>query len=173
MTTDSASVAEYETRVMRFKPEHGLVPPTTNDLRSFLYDWFAHFEHAAPTDFYLSHLDDGNMDVQFPGSDAISSHAGFIGWYENLLAQTLWNFHDIHAIQIKKTTPQEYLVTFVVNWYGEVKADSDQLAGWQSRSDSFLFHHFIRQTWTMKVGDGLVIRKLVAAAGDTPSPIAE
>jgi hypothetical protein len=173
MTTHTASVAEYETQVTRFKPEHGVVPPTTNDLRSFLYDWFAHFEHAAPTDFYLGHLDDGNMDVQFPGVDPINSHAGFIGWYENLLAQTLWNFHDIHAIQIKRTTLHEYLVTFVFNWYGEVKADSDQLAGWQSRSDSFLYQHFIRQTWTMSVGDRLVIRKLVGAAGDTPSPIAE
>jgi hypothetical protein len=173
MTTDTACVAEYETQVTRFKPEHGVVPPTTNDLRSFLYDWFAHFEHTAPTDFYLSHLDDGNMDVQFPGSEPIGSHAGFISWYENLLAQTLWNFHDIRAIQIKKSTPLEYLVTFLVNWYGEVKADSDQLVGWQSRSDSFLYHHFIRQTWTMSVGDRLVIRKLVAAAGETPSPIAE
>ena len=173
MTTHTASVLEYETQVTRFKPEHGLVPPTTNDLRSFLYDWFAHFEHAAPTDFYLGHLDDGNMDVQFPGVDPINSHAGFIAWYENLLAQTSWNFHDIHAIQIEETTPLEYLVTFVVDWYGEVNADSDQLAGWQSRSDSFLYHHVIRQTWTMSVNDRLVIRKLVAAAGDTPSPIAE
>ena len=173
MTTHTASVAEYETQVTRFKPEDGLVPATTNDLRSFLYNWFAHFEHAAPTDFYLSHLDDGNMDIQFPGSEPISSHAGFTGWYENMLAQTLWNFHDIHAIQIKKTAPLEYLLSFVVDLYGEVKADSDQLAGWQSRSDSFLYHHFIRQTWTMSVGERLVIRKLVAAAGETPSPIAE
>ena len=173
MTTDTASAAEYETQVVQFKPEDGLVPPTTNDLRSFLYDWFAHFEHAAPADFYLGHLDDGHMEVRFPGSEPITTHQGFIGWYENLLAQTLWNFHDIQAIQIKKTEPQEYLVTFVVDWYGEVKADSDQLAGWQSRSDSFLYHHFIRQTWTLSVGGGLVIRKLVAAAGDTPSPIAE
>ena len=173
MATDTASVAEYETQVTRFKPEHGLAAPTTNDLRSFLYDWFAHFEHAAPADFYLGHLDDGNMDLQFPGVDPIASHAGFVRWYENLLAQTLWNFHDIQAIQIERTMPQEYLVTFVVNWYGEAKADSDQLAGWQSRSDSSLYHHFVRQTWTIGVGDGLMIRKLVAAAGDTPSPIAE
>jgi hypothetical protein len=115
----------------------------------------------------------GTWTSNSPGVDPIDSHAGFIGWYENLLGQTLWNFHEIHAIQIKRTTPQEYLVTFVVNWYGEVKPDSDQLAGWQSRSDSFLYHHFIRQTWTMSVGGRLVIRKLVAAAGDTPSPIAE
>ena len=173
MAIDTASVANYETQVRRFKPEHGLVPPTTNDLRSFLYDWFAHFEHAAPADFCLAHLEDGNMDVQFPGAEPIRSHAGFAGWYENMLAQTLWNFHDIHAVQIERTTPQEYLVTFLVDWYGEVKPDSDQLVGWQSRSDSSLYHHFVRQTWTIAVGDRLVIRRLVAAAGDTPSPIAE
>ena len=173
MTADTASLTEYETQVTRYKPEHGLAPPTTNDLRSFLYDWFAHFEHAAPGDFCLSHLDDGNMNVQFPGSEPITSHAGFTAWYENMLTQTVWNFHDVQAIQIEKTAPQEYLVSFVVDWYGEVKADSDQLAGWQSRSDSFLYHHFVRQTWTINVGDRLVIRTLVAAAGETPSPIAE
>jgi hypothetical protein len=170
MTTDTAS--EYETQVTHFKPEDGLAPPTTNDLRSFLYDWFAHFEHAAPVDFYLSHLDDGNMELRFPGSPPITSHSGFTGWYANLLAQTLWNFHDIDAIQIEKTAPTEYLLSFLVDWYGEVRADSDQLAGWQSRSDSFLYHHFIRQTWTMSVGDRLVIRRLVAAAGETPSLLA-
>jgi hypothetical protein len=65
------------------------------------------------------------------------------------------------------------LVTFVVNWYGEVRADSDQLAGWQSRSDSCLYHHFIRQIWTITVADRPVIQTLVATRGDTVSPIAE
>ena len=78
MATATASVAEYETQVTRFNPAHGLIAPTTNDLRSFLYDWFAQFEHRA---------------------------------------------------------------------------------------------HFMRQTWAIGVGDRLMIRKLVAAAGDTPLPI--
>jgi hypothetical protein len=173
MTTDTASAAEYETEVTRFKPEDGLIPPTTNDLRSFLYDWFAHFEHAAPVDFYLNHLAGEDLDLRFPGMDPMTSHADFARWYENLMAQTLWNFHDISAVEIEQIGADQYLMSFVFHWYGEVRADSDQLAGWQSRSDSFLYHHFIRQTWTMTVHDRLVIRKLVAAAGETPSPIAE
>jgi hypothetical protein len=52
-----------------------------------------------------------------------------------------------------------------------VQADSDQLAGWQTRSDSNLFHHFIRQTWTVKDQDRLVIQMLVATGGNVPSPI--
>src|SRR5262252_2024486 len=40
-----------------------------------------------------------------------------------------WNFHDVSAIQIKQTAARQYLATFVVDWYGEVRADSDQLAG--------------------------------------------
>ena len=55
----------------------------------------------------------------------------------------------------------------------EVRADSDQLAGWQSRADSCLYHYYVRQTWTVTVGDRLVIQKLVAAEGGSPSPIAE
>jgi len=88
-----------------------------------------------------------------------------------LLAQTLWNFHDVSAIQIKQTAATQHLVTFVVNWYGEARADSDQLAGWQSRTDSCLYHHFIRQTWTITDEGRPVIQMLVAAGGDTPSPL--
>ena len=172
MTVELASVVDYEARVRRFKPEHGLAATNSNDLRRFLYEWFTHFEHAAPAAFYLDHLADEDLDVRFPGVDPITSHTDFAGWYENLLTHTLWNFHDVSAIQIEQTAAREYLVTFVVDWYGEVRPDSDQLAGWQSRSDSCLYHHFIRQTWTITVTDRPVIKTLVAADGDTPSPIA-
>ena len=174
MTAEPASVVDhYEARVRRFKPEQGLAATNSNDLRRFLYEWFTHFEHAAPADFYLDHIAGDDLDMRFPGSDPITSHAEFAGWYENLLTHTLWNFHDLSAIQIKQTAAQEYLVTFLIDWYGEVRADSDQRAGWQSRSDSCLYHHFIRQTWTITVADRPVIQTLVAAGGDTVSPIAE
>jgi len=173
MTAELASVVDYEAQVKRFKPEHGLAATNSNDLRRFIYEWFTHFEHAAPTDFYLDHLADENLDFRFPGLDPITSHTEFAGFYENFMAQTLWNFHDISAIQIKQLAGRQYLVTFVVDWYGEVRADSEQLAGFQSRTDSFLYHHSIRQTWTLAVDDGPVIQKLVAVGGDSPSPIAE
>jgi hypothetical protein len=78
----------------------------------------------------------------------------------------------ISAIQIKQIATSQYLVTFLFNWYGEVRADSDQLAGYQSRSDSRLYHHLIRQTWTINtVDDRPVIQTLVGEGGDSPSPI--
>ena len=171
MKTESISVAAYESQAKSFKPEQGLAATNSNDVRLFLYDWFTHFEHAAGADFYLGHLDDRNMSVTFPGQTPLTSHADFAKWYNNLIAQTLWNFHDVSAIQIKRTAPQEFLVSFVVNWYGEVKSGSDQLAGWQTRSDSFLYHHKLRQTWTVTDGDRLVIQKVVVTGGDTASPI--
>jgi hypothetical protein len=169
--TQSVSAATYEAQIKQFKPLRGPGAANPNDLRQFLYEWFTHFEHAAPTDFYLSRLDNKNMHLAFPGAAPLTSHADFTGWYENLLAQTLWNFHDLSAIQIKRTGSQGYLISFLIDWYGEVKPGSDQLTGWQSRSDSFLYHHRARQTWTVKVGDRLLIEKLVVSAGDTPSPI--
>jgi hypothetical protein len=173
LIAEPGSVVDYEAQIRRFEPEAGLAAANSNDLRRLIYDWFTHFEHAAPTDFYLEHLDEANLDLRFPGMDPITSHADFAKWYENLLAQTLWNFHDVSAIQIEQTTAHQYLVTFLVDWYGEVRADSDQLAGWQSRPDSCLYHHFIRQTWTVTVGERPVIQTLVAAGGDAPSPISE
>jgi len=60
----------------------------------------------------------------------------------------------------------------VVDWYGEVRADSDQLPVCQTRADSCLHHCFIRQTWMVEVGDLLVIQNLIAVGGHSPSPIA-
>ena len=54
-----------------------------------------------------------------------------------------------------------YLVSFLVDRCGEVKPDSDQLSGWQSRSDSFFYRHRVRQTWTVKVADRPLIEALV------------
>ena len=159
--TTSIPVAAYETHLKRFKPAQSLAETNPNDLRRFLYDWFVHFEHAAPVDFYLSHLDDKNMQLTFPGMAPLASHADFAAWYSNLLAQTLWNFHDVSALQITQPSAHEVLVSFVVDWYGEVRQGSEQLAGWQSRPDSHLYHHPLRQTWTVKVGDRLLIEKLV------------
>lgn len=173
VTAEAASVVDYEAQVKRFMPESGLAATNSNDLRRFLYDWFAHFEHATPTDFYLDHLDDENLDLRFPGMDPMTSHADFAEWYENLMAQTLWNFHDISAVQIKQVAGGQYLMSFVFHWYGEVRADSDQLAGWQTRPDSRLYHHFIRQTWTVTAGDRPVIQSIVAASGASPSPLSE
>ena len=79
MTTGLASVVDYEAQVKRFEPDHGLAATNSNDLRRFIYEWFTHFEHAAPIDFYLSHLDDENLDVRFPGLDPIISHTEFAG----------------------------------------------------------------------------------------------
>jgi hypothetical protein len=39
-----------------------------------------------------------------------SYHVGFAARYENLIDQTLWNFHDLARIQIKRTAPNQYQV---------------------------------------------------------------
>lgn len=171
--SQAGSAAGYEKQVKRFKPEHGLAALNSNDVRHFVYEWFSHFEHAAPPDFYLDHLADKNLYVSFPGRPAFLSPADFARWYNTLIAQTLWNFHDLSTIQVKLIAPQEFLVSFVVNWYGEVRQESDPAASWQSRKDSYMYHYTLRQTWTVRSNDKLIIEKLVVSSGDTPSPIRE
>src|SRR5262245_26197478 len=139
MKTEPIPLGSHEAHVKQLKPVHGLKPTNINDVLLFLYEWFAHFEHAAPTAVYLIHLDNKNTHLTFPGAAPLTSHADFAGWYENLFAQTLWNFHDLSAIQIKRTASQDDVISFLVDWYGEIKPGSDQLAGWHSRSDSFFY----------------------------------
>src|SRR5262249_15618628 len=94
VAAQAVPTGQYESEVRRFMPADGLAATNTNDLHRFVYDWFTHFEHAAPASFYLTFLADQNVYVAFPGVAPLTSHAAFAGWYDNLLAQTLWNFHD-------------------------------------------------------------------------------
>jgi len=167
------TVSAYESQVKQFKPASGLAATNSNDVRRFIYEWFTQFEHATPASYYVGHLDDKNMSLAFPGQAPLISHADFTKWYNNLLAQTLWNFHEVSNLQIKHTAPHEFLVSFIVNWYGEVKASSEQVAGWQSRKDSYLYHYTLRQTWVVKDSNKLIIEKLIVTGGDRPSPITE
>jgi hypothetical protein len=166
------TVLSYESQAKKFKPVGGLAARNPNDIRMFVYDWFTHFEHASSTDYYLTHLTNKDMSLTFPGQPPLISHSDYTKWYNNLLAQTLWNFHDLSKVEVKKTAAHEFLVSFVVDWYGEVKSSSDQLAGWQSRKDSNIYHYNLRQTWTVKdIDHQLTIQKLMVTSGDTPSPV--
>lgn len=171
ISAPTESLAAYEHQAKRFKPANGLAATNSNDVRRFVYEWFTQFEHASPADYYLSHLDDKNMSMAFPGTAPLTSHAAFSTWYNNLLAQTLWNFHDVSALEIKPVADQKFLVSFIIDWYGEVKSDSPQRAGWQSRKDSFVYRHKLRQTWTVNTGERLTIEKLVVSDGNSASPI--
>jgi hypothetical protein len=166
------ALADYETEIVRFKPSAGLAATNSNDVREFVFDWFRHFEHAAAPDYYVAHLSATDLKLAFPGGEPLTSPSAFVAWYNNLLAQTVWNFHDVSQLQVKRVSATEFAVSFIVDWYCEVRADSEQLAGWQVRSDSNLYHHTLRQTWTVKAADQLRIESLVVSAGDTPSPIA-
>ena len=174
VNNENQSTSTYESQIKKFKPEQGLSARNFNDIRKFVYEWFTHFEHASTVDYYLSHLDGRHLNVSFPGQAPLTNHSDFEKWYNNLLTQTVWNFHDLSKIQIKRTSSNEYLISFVVDWYGEVKSNSDQLTGWQSRKDSYLYHYSRRQTWTLTDFDNnLKIQNLVVTNGDTASPITE
>lgn len=173
MKTETLSTSQHESEVEMFRPEPGEDATNSNDVRRFIYAWFTYFEHKAEVGAYLKHLTNDDMHMAFPGAAALTTHADFTQWYENLLAQTLWNFHDISRIEIKETSNMRYVVSFIVDWYGEVKADSDQRAGWQSRPDSNLYHHRVRQTWNLIAGNEFRIEKMIVGGADTPSPIAQ
>lgn len=155
MSVQDTSIALFEQQASQFKPANAKISVNTNDIRRFVYDWFTHFEHIADVDYYLSHLDETTMQVAFPGQSPITTHAGFADWYTNLITHTLWNFHDLSQIQVSGATRQGYTVSFLVNWYGEVRADSEQAPGWRTNGESNIYRHHFRQTWTVKVVDGI------------------
>src|SRR5579859_4328967 len=96
-TQDSTIVDETSVPYRRpMDPAHTL---NANDVRRFVYEWFTHFEHLADVEYYVDHIDAAHMRISFPGMAPLTTHAAFAAWYTNLLAQTLWNFHDLAQIQ--------------------------------------------------------------------------
>ena len=93
-TADSPEFDAAVRQVTRYRPDDiGAV--NHNDLRSFVHAWFAAFDHRAPTEYFLDHLDDADMTFNLDGEALATDHASFSDWYADALKHFPWDFHDL------------------------------------------------------------------------------
>ena len=143
--------------ILRLKPDD-VKQLNTNDVRAFVYEWFAQFEHIVESEYFLSHLDDGDMEIQFP-EQTLTSHEDFRRWYADVIRHIPWDFHEVRSLEVEGDEDAGFRVSFDVGWYGE-KVEFDQIdtkyaESW-SGTGSLIAQEF-RQEWDLRVRD----RKLV------------
>ena len=141
-----------EREVARRRPEE-LKAPNENDLRSFVHAWFAAFDHAAPAESFLAHLDDADMTFDMDGQPLATDHASFRTWYADATDHIPWDFHDVIDVSIVGDHRTGWAAELFFRHVGE----------WRDARDSKTvrpFNRVLRAHWRVEHdGERFVIRR--------------
>ena len=86
-----------------------------NDVKAFVYNWFAGFDHQADIDTFKKHLNPEKIDMYFPDFP-IKSIEDFERWYNNVIDNIQWNTHRISNLKVSGDELSGYSVSFDINW---------------------------------------------------------
>ena len=119
-----------------------------NDVKSFVYQWFAAFDHQREPGYFLNRIAQP-VDLNYPGTP-IDSQAGFLKWYKGVTDNIVWNGHTIDGIKVSGNQAKGWDVAYVVNWKATAKDGT--------RYDMMVE----QQLHIIRVGDMLKIARLSA-----------
>ncbi|WP_461538579.1 hypothetical protein [Spongorhabdus nitratireducens] len=69
-----------------------------NDVGSFIYQWFAAFDHQQEPGYFLQRLAEP-VDLRYPGA-ALHSRTDFLRWYRELMENIVWNEHTVSNLVV-------------------------------------------------------------------------
>jgi hypothetical protein len=126
--------------------------PTENDVKAFVYSWFAGFDKQADEGFFLSHLDDADMVIEFP-ERTLKSHKDFIDWYAGIKKDIAYNRHHIKDVLVSFVSPGKYEALIELEWTAR-------------KRDGSSVDMPIAQKWEIDTGVGgnMVIRRYIVKA---------
>ena len=121
--------------------EYDKVAKTTysqNDVKSFVYKWFAMFDHQEDINKFKMHLPKQNVVMNFPDFP-IRKMADFEKWYGGVIDNIQFNSHDISNLKVTGNEKDGYEVSFHVNWkantYDKKTYDVNVAQQWQIKVD--------------------------------------
>ncbi|MEK7433062.1 MAG: hypothetical protein AABZ74_08025 [Cyanobacteriota bacterium] len=121
-----------------------------NDVKAFVYNWFAGFDHQLEINVFKKHLDSQKIDMYFPDFP-IKNMSDFERWYDGVIKNIQWNNHILSNLKITGNEKNGFSVYVDVNW----KAKS-------YNGESYNMN--IHQDWIIKVdkNHNFIIEKLKA-----------
>ncbi len=135
-------------QILRYK-SRDVQAVNSNDVKSFVYDWFAHFDRIAAPDYFLDHLDPDDMALVF--ARTIRDHDGFRAWYADWVRHCPWDFHDISDLEVSGSSETGFTAQFTVRHVGEWHGTSEtENPGMQEGP----FDRTVGQLWRVKVVEG-------------------
>ncbi|NMO57554.1 hypothetical protein HH310_41115 [Actinoplanes sp. TBRC 11911] len=142
-------------------PPRDAAAPNANDVRRFVYTWFTLFEHRAPAEQLAAYLAAGDHFVlTIPGAPPMRDIQQFTAWYEQMLANTRWNFHELSNLKVERAGDGAYDVSFDVDWQGAVTEDST----WPANLPAHRFRFPLRQWWRVMVRPGSALNNSFSIA---------
>lgn len=86
-----------------------------NDVKAFVYNWFAGFDHQADAGVFKKHLNPEKVDMHFPDFP-VKTIADFERWYNNVIDTIQWNAHKISNLEVSGDERSGYSVSLNINW---------------------------------------------------------
>ena len=141
-----------------------------NDLRAFMHRWWAAFDHIAPVDEFLTHLDDADMTFVLDGQPLATDHASFREWYASVPATIPWDFHEVlDGVTIVGTAATGWTAEYFVRHVGEFH---DVPIGEPGDGPGRVFNRVIRVTWKVEHdGDRFIIRRYELSVAQNAIPL--
>jgi quercetin dioxygenase-like cupin family protein len=115
---------------------------SSNDLRAFVYQWFAQIERGAPLESLQSFLDQESLTMQFSNA-TLRSPAEFAAFYGRGGLAGLGKSHELRAIEVIKRTDTQFKLSF------EAKAGQEQWIHYEWEVDTQMGQPKIR-SWMSK-----------------------
>ena len=141
-----------------------------NDLRAFMHQWWAAFDHIAPVDFFLAHLDDADMTFVLDGEPLATDHASFRTWYASVPSTIPWDFHDVlDGVTLTGTVATGWTAEYFIRHVGEFH---DVPIGQPGDGPGRVFNRVLRVTWQVEHdGERFVIRRYELAVASNAIPL--
>ena len=86
-----------------------------NDVKAFVYNWFAGFDHQADVSVFKKHLNPEKVDMHYPDFP-IKTIGDFERWYKNVIDTIQWNAHKISNLEVSGDEMSGYSVSLNINW---------------------------------------------------------
>jgi len=106
-----------------------------NDVKAFVYQWFAGFDHQKDIDFFKKHLNPGKVDMDFPDFP-VKSIADFEKWYQNVINNVQWNAHIVSNLQVRGDETGGFAISLDLNW--KVRSYENQIYDVRIHQDWFV-----------------------------------
>ena len=103
-----------------------------NEVKSFVYSWFALLDRQVSEISLLKFLDQDNLMMKFP-SMMVNNHEDFSQWYLNLQQNIKTNIYDIEQLSVIPTGAGEFEVQLKVNWQAKTLEGADITRTYQQR----------------------------------------
>ena len=89
-----------------------------NDVKTFIYSWFALLDRQASEISLLKFLDRDNLTMQFPEM-TVNNSDDFSKWYSGVQSAIKSNTHDVQQVEVTPKGNGEFDVEVEVNWQAQ------------------------------------------------------